>query len=106
MGLAERIKQKFPNIVLEAKTDKGDETIYIRKEGVKALAASLKSDAGLELNMLMDLFAVDYLHWEEKENRFEVIYNLYSLKHGHRLFVKALVSETNAEIDSVASVWP
>ncbi len=106
MSLAETIKAKFPNISLEAKTDKGDEVLHIRKEGLKTIAAALKNDAELQFNMLIDLFAVDYLHWEEKASRFEVVYNLYSLKLGHRLFMKAQVPESDANIDSVASIWP
>jgi len=106
MELAEQIKNRFPSVVLEAKADKGSQTLYVRKEGIKTLALSLKNEPDFQLNVLIDLFAVDYLHWEEKENRFEVIYNLYSLTKGHRLFVKAPVSETDPAIDSVMSIWP
>ncbi len=105
-ALAEQIKTKFPNLVLEAGVNRGYATVVIKKEGVKAFAESLKNSPGFEFNMLMDVTAADFLFWEEKENRFEVIYNLYSLNQKHRLFVKALVPETDTTIDSVASVWP
>ena len=106
MTLAEQIKSKFPNLVLEAVENRGDQAIVIKKEGIKNIAATLKNDPAFDFNVLMDLAAVDYLHWEEKEFRFEVVYNLFSLPKNERLFIKALVRETEPEIDSVASVWP
>ena len=106
MTLAVLVQSKFPNLVLSALTDKGDEGVCVRKEGLKGLAASLKSSPEFQFDMLMDIFAVDYLHWEEKEIRFEVIYNLFSLAKNHRLFIKARVPETDPTIDSVAPLWP
>lgn len=105
-ALAEQVKAKFPNLVLETGVNRGYATVTVKKDGIRAMAETLKNTAGLEFNMLMDVTAVDYLFWEEKECRFEVIYNLYSLKHKHRLFVKALVPEMEPTIDSVTPVWP
>ena len=36
---------------------------------------------------------------------FIIVYNLYSLKHRHRIIIKALVSEDDPYIDSVVPVW-
>ena len=106
MSLAEQVKNKFPNIVTEALIDKGDEVIRVKREGIKDLFLHLKNDPDFAFNMLMDIFSVDYLHWEEREIRFEVNYNLFSLSKNHRLFVKVLVPELNPELDSVSSIWP
>ena len=105
MELTERIKAKFPNLVLETFVKSGDSTVVIKKEGIKDIARILKTDPEFDFNMLMDLTAVDYLYWEEKAFRFEVVYNLFSLKHNRRLFVKALVSEEEPSVDSVTSLW-
>lgn len=105
-ALGARIRQRFPNVVLEASvTPAGEEHVVIRKEGIRDLAAALKEDPEFAFSMLSDLTAVDYLFWEEKEFRFEVVYNLYSVETGRRLFVKARVSEADATIDTVTSVW-
>ncbi len=103
---AQKIRSQYPNIVTEAFTDKGDEVIRIKKEGVKDLLGKLKNDPEHSFNLLVDLFAVDYLHWEEKGIRFEITYNLFSLARNQRIFVKAQVSELEPEIDSVTSLWP
>ena len=106
MNTTEQIKSKFPNLVIEAFENKGDSMIVIKKEGIKDIATALKNDLAFGFNVLMDLTAVDYLYWAEKEFRFEVIYNLFSLPKNKRLFIKALVKETEPGIDSVASIWP
>ncbi|MGH7197828.1 MAG: NADH-quinone oxidoreductase subunit C [Candidatus Omnitrophota bacterium] len=104
-NLAERLKQKFPNIVLDAFDMRGIPAAVVRKEGIKSLAASVKTDPEFQFNVLMDLTAVDYLFWEEKECRFEVVYHLFSIPKNQRLILKAAVSESDAEIDSVTPVW-
>ena len=106
MNLAERVKAKFPNLVQETLDQHGDQVIVIKKEAIKDLAASLKNDPEFQLDVLMDLSTVDYLHWEEKACRFEILYNLFSLTKNHRLFIKARVPETDLTIDSVTSLWP
>lgn len=71
-------------------------------EAIKAL----KSDKNMNFTVLSDLSAADY---PEKENRFEVIYNLLSLKQNVRLVIKVAILD-NEEIESIsnlysASIW-
>ena len=106
MNLAEIVKQKFSNEVVSMMDQQGDPLVYIKREAVSKVLKALKEDAGLSFDVLMDLFAVDYLHWEEKADRFEIIYNLFSSTKLHRLFVKVAVPEREPSLDSVASVWP
>ena len=105
-SLAERVKNKFPNLVLEAVNIHGDPMIIVKKDGIRNICTHLKNDADFQFNMLMDLTAVDYLFWEEKALRFEIIYNLYSLPKNQRLFIKTAIAEADPTIDSVTSVWP
>ena len=106
LSLAKHIQSKFPNLVLDALENRGDQVIVIKKEAIKDISTALKNDAEFQFNVLMDLSAVDYLHWEEKEFRFEIIYNLFSISKNCRLFIKALVRENEPEIDSVTALWP
>ena len=106
MNLAEQVKAKFPNDVVEALDQKGDPLVYVKRESLKKIMPALKSEAEFGFDILMDLFAIDYLHWEEKSQRFEIVYNLFSTAKNQRLFVKAAVPENDAKLDSVVSVWP
>jgi NADH-quinone oxidoreductase subunit C len=75
----------------------------VKKEAIIELFKFLRDDPELDFNFLMDLTAVDYLN--RKDNRFEVVYHFYSLKHNGRLRVKIPVSEDDCTIDSVSSLW-
>lgn len=109
--LAQSIKNRLPNIVISAGVmpegaPNGDQMIVVKKEGVPDLMSVLRNDADFQFDLLMDLSCVDYLHWEEKENRFEIIYNLFSLKKNHRLIVKVPLNETDPAVPSVTAIWP
>ena len=105
-SLGQQVKTAYPNLVAEALVLNGSETVIVKPEGIKPLALSLRDSANFKFEMLMELFVVDYLHWEEKEKRFEVVYNLFSLTKNHRLFVKVPLAESAPELESVVSVWP
>lgn len=104
--LADKIRSSFPNLVTEALKQQSDEVVVIKKEGVRDVCNVLKNDPAFRFNVLMDLFAVDYLFWEEREFRFEVVYNLFSAPANKRLFIKARIPESDLAIDSVTSLWP
>ena len=106
MNLAETVRQKFPSDAVSATDQQGDPLIYLKREAVLRVMKALRGDPAFAFDMLMDLFAVDYLHWEEKADRFEVVYNLYSSTKHHRLFVKVCIPERDASVHSVAVVWP
>lgn len=65
---------------------------------------TLRDDSRFSFNMLIDVTAVDWL--DSREQRFEVIYQLLSITHQHRLCIKISVSEKNPEVDSLRSLWP
>lgn len=63
----------------------------------------LRDDPRFLFNMLIDVTAVDWL--DQQERRFDVVYQLLSLTHHHRLCVKISVSEEQPEVDSVRPLW-
>src|SRR5262245_638528 len=80
--------------VLETHAHAGDETLIVDGPSVRGLFEKLRNDPALELDFLVDLTVVDYLGYpkaarDENLPRFEVVYHLRSMRHGHRLRVKA-----------------
>ena len=63
----------------------------------------LHDDPLLSFDHLQDLTAVDYL--KKKDVRFEVVYNLYSMKYRHQIRIRAQVAEDNPSISSVVPIW-
>lgn len=103
-SIAVLVEDNFKEYVLRTGYIGSDEFLLIKKGGLKEILSFLKEN-GFEF--LMDLFGVDYLGFPQKEysERFEVVYNLYSLKLNKRIFVKVLVDENEAEVVSVVDLF-
>lgn len=100
-----RVRERFPNALLKVKEYQGDTFLCIRRETLRDVIAFLKNDPELQYSYFSECVGADYSAWEherdfpEKE-RFEVIYNMMSLKHYSRIFVKVAVNDG----DKVASI--
>jgi len=57
--------------------------------------------------MLSTITGLDNLGYPDKtrDERFDVVYHMYSIDHGHRVRLKVPLPEAAPEIDSVSSVW-
>lgn len=102
LEIAYRIKEKFPEEVLDILQFLDQVSVIVKRERIVELCRYLHDDPDLYFDYLSDLCGVDYLG---KKPRFEVVYNLYSIKHRHRIRLKAGVPEEDTNIDSVTSVW-
>jgi NADH-quinone oxidoreductase subunit C len=62
----------------------------------------LKDDPAMAFNLAPYITAVDYLGLDP---RFEVVYNLLSTRHNHRVRLRVPVPESDLELESVVPVW-
>jgi NADH-quinone oxidoreductase subunit C len=105
--LLDRLRERFPEAVLESHSFRGDETALVAAASLRELARFLRDEPGLRLDMLTDATAVDYLGEPGRERpRFEVVYHLYSTSQKHRLRLKVAVAEEQPELDSLCELWP
>ncbi|HMK38901.1 MAG TPA: NADH-quinone oxidoreductase subunit C, partial [Bacteroidota bacterium] len=81
----------------------GDLTITILREQIASACEVLKSDPDLAFDMVIDVLGVDMYRPEE---RFEVVYNLYSLRNREYLRLKVPVDEQDLTVPTVTGVWP
>ncbi|HNW58556.1 MAG TPA: NADH-quinone oxidoreductase subunit C [bacterium] len=102
--IADRLGAQFGARVLVSAAVDGQLLVSTRREEQPALLRFLKEEAGLEFNMIMDLFGVDYLEMGGEE-RYGVVYNLYSLPHNHRLRVRVWVPENDPRLESAVNLW-
>ena len=102
--LIETLMTRFPKAVLsvEADTARSEVTVQVAAERILDLTRYLHDAPDASFDHLTDICSVDY---PEDAQRFEVVYHLHSLAHGRRLRLKARLSEDNATIASVTSVW-
>jgi NADH-quinone oxidoreductase subunit C len=104
-ALLELLKKQFPADVLDTHNQHGDETVIVYAARWREIARFLRDDPRADMDMLVDLTAVDY---PEREPRFEVVAHFLSLGKGHRLRLKARVGDSEgdgAEIDTVSDLW-
>ena len=99
--LGEYISSTLSQDVLAAEVLKGELIITVRLAAVQKVMTFLRDDAQCLFKQCMDLCGVDY---PEHEQRFQVVYNLLSLKHNQRIRVKV---NTDAEtaVPTVTGVY-
>lgn len=98
----QKIEEKFPQAVLDAHAQHGDETIIIRSDAILEVARLLKDDPELQYNFLVDITAVDYFG---RHPRFEVVYHFLSMPFNQRLRVKLQCDDLYPSIKSLTPLW-
>ncbi len=98
--VTEALSEQFGDGVLEIYQTSGDTFVRVESGRIVDICRYLKEDHNFIY--LSDVFGADRF---TSENRFEVIYNLVSLKDHIRLFVKTWLEEGDPVIDSVSQVW-
>mgnify|MGYP001394230576 FL=1 len=96
------IQSQLPNDVLEQWTANSELNVVVRSEGIARTMKFLRQDPNCLFEMLVDVCGVDY---PERQERFEVVYNLLSLRHNQRVRVKLTVDEGVA-VPSVHDIFP
>ena len=61
MTLSEILKSRFPQYIAGTHTYRGDDTVVLKREGLREVAKALKEDPEFDFKILMDVTCVDYL---------------------------------------------
>jgi NADH-quinone oxidoreductase subunit C len=75
--------------------------ITVKRDAIVPVLTKLRDDPALHFEQLIDIAGVDY---PDRQERFEVVYQLLSLKHNRRVRVKVTTDETTA-VPSVSGVY-
>jgi NADH-quinone oxidoreductase subunit C len=97
------LQKQFPGKVGQGREFRGDSTLEVNREVIRAAAAHLKDELGF--NFLVDISSVDNYG---DESRYEVVYEFCGLGGANdqvHLRLKARVSEDDATIDSLVPVY-
>ncbi|HIJ60760.1 MAG TPA: NADH-quinone oxidoreductase subunit C [Nitrospirae bacterium] len=107
--IAENIKDHFHDDVIDITNFRNQVSVKVKKENIKKILLYLHNDESLNFDYLVDLCGVDYQ--DKSEYRFEVVYNLFSVKLRHFIRIKAQLKDDTTEepdnlsIDSVVDIW-
>ena len=84
----------------DAKFEYDEVTLTVPREEIRAACEALRQTG---YNFFEDMTAVD---WFPASPRFQLSYHLLSHAFKERIRVRVLVSEADAAIDSITTVWP
>ena len=95
------IEEKFPGKILDSFVQFNDEIIVIGKDDLYDIVKFLIKEPHF-FTMLLDLTCVDF---KGDEQRFEMIYHLFSLKTNQRIRIKTRLPEIDPEIKTLTLFW-
>jgi len=99
--LGDHILQTQAGAVSKVDIRLGELMLHTTPDKVIALLTYLRDDPKCLFTQLIDICGVD---WPEREKRFDVVYNLLSVKNNQRIRVKLMTDETTP-VPSAASVY-
>ncbi|KAK0629048.1 hypothetical protein B0T17DRAFT_589004 [Bombardia bombarda] len=82
----------LPKYIQQFSVWKDELTIYICPSGVIPVFSFLKYNSSAEFTQVSDITAVDF---PTRDQRFEIVYNLLSVRHNARIRVKTYADETS-----------
>jgi NADH-quinone oxidoreductase subunit C len=101
--LGSHVAAALPDAVTGQEVAYGELMLGVRREAVDRVCRFLRDDPQCLFKVFVDICGVD---WPERlPERFDVVYNLLSLKHNRRIRLKVTASE-ETPVPSVTGVWP
>ncbi len=101
--VVERLRAWSPNAISEVIEFRGETTIVVPRNALRAVADRCREDKDLQFNLLSDATCVDRFPLEP---RFEVHYHLVSIPRRDRLRLQVRLSSDDPVVDSLVPVWP
>lgn len=99
-NVVDGLSESFTDELIDVYQSSGDTFVRIIADANVEICRYLKEEH--HFIYLVDVFGTDRF---TSQDRFEVIYNLVSLRDQQRLFVKVWLPEENPEIESVTDLW-
>jgi NADH dehydrogenase I D subunit len=101
------MEDRFKEEILDVNDFRGDLAITVRPDRIQDICRTLKEDPATKFDLLSSVTGLDDLGYPDKtrDERFNVVYHMYSIDHGHRVRVKVPLPESRPEVDTVSSVW-
>jgi NADH:ubiquinone oxidoreductase subunit C len=98
--MLKKIETYIPNILYY--TINKESFIKISHEYIYSVITILKYHTFFKFTQLIDISAIDY---PERQFRFEIFYNLLSMKYNNRITITTTVLENN-EVESITNLFP
>jgi NADH-quinone oxidoreductase subunit C len=112
------LTKRWGDAIEHTETQRGDEIAYVRRDALVDVATWLRDDPAMAFDAGMFVTCIDLLDLRRPDAhgrlveidvtqvpRFEVCYQLRSLRHRHRIRLKIRVPESDPHVPSLSAVW-
>lgn len=104
--ISRRVQDHFGARIVEAGATRDQHWVTVKPGDLVAVLTWLRDTPELGFDFLMDVGGVDYQgHPADKEWRYEIAYQLSSLKLNHRFRVKVAVESEKVAVPTVRDLW-
>jgi NADH-quinone oxidoreductase subunit C len=100
--LANRLRENFASEVVNTVEWRGDLAVTVTRDRIHEVAQFLHDDPAMDFDYIVHVSSVD---WPDDEERFEVVYEFYSIKRHQRIRLKTRVPESDCIVDSLTDIW-
>ena len=99
-SLVDDLSENYSDQLIDVYQSSGDTFIRVQPDAIVEICRFLKDEH--HFIYLSDILGADRFTSEE---RFEVIYNIVSLRDRERVFLKVWIEEKDPTVDSITDVW-
>lgn len=96
-----KLREAFPDSIHEETQFRGETTLRIAKSSLRDICHHARDRMGFDY--LVDVSSVDHFG---QEPRYEMVYELYSLREEFHIRLKTEVSEDDNSSPTVSDIWP
>ncbi len=100
--LLQRVQQTFSVGVTGLTEWRGDVSVTVSRDSLREVAQFLRNDPGMDFDYIVHVSSVD---WPDDEERFEVVWEFYSIRKRHRIRLKTRAPESDCVVDSLTDLW-
>lgn len=100
-NVIQNLEETFGDDIVEVSQPSGDTIVRVSLEKAHDILKQLKEEH--RFIYLVDITGTDRF---TSDDRFEVIYNIISLRDQERIFIKTRLPEENPELPSATDIWP
>ncbi len=104
--VADDLERAFPSFheaIERIVVDRGELTLFVKKEHIFSIAKALRDTETLRFEMCLSVSGVHYP--EEKDRELHVVYHLLSMTYNRRIRVEVALPDSNPHIQSLVEVW-
>ena len=102
--IVKKVKTDQGEGISSSEVNLGDSVLFVGAERIHDIAEYLKNDRDLNFDYLSNITGADYLN-EEREPRFEVVYELHSIEKNHSIRIRVGLDEEDPTLPTVSDLW-